>query len=357
MGQVYKCGLFTLASNLSDDDQPWIPPKPPPSGALVWTENSHKAWVVKLLTNSPLASRGWCLQERHLSPRLIHVYHNQVWVWECSTQVRGANSSGAIYSSGLRDHNLSWRKQNLTRDSSLSQYQLLDCWAKLITDYTKRQLTNESDRLAAIPGIERRLQPLLSCVYYAGIWESDYSGLLLYCGSVLRTAIHRFYAPGGIPLERLIGKYHPSDTPTWSWAASDKPVRFLSQYSRHERGEPSDWEATGKVYTELGEISYHSASSNQSNHAGSHIRLRAHLLFGLPNYVSFDNFLRHKHEMGEKAFQVKETSRDEATKLLFVILGVTRRGDSWNYDWDYGFGIILAPSELYKGICTTWYMD
>jgi hypothetical protein len=164
MGQVYECGLFTLASNLSDDDQPWLPPKPPPSGALVWTENSHKAWVVKLLTNSPLASRGWCLQERHLSPRLIHVYHNQVWVWECSTQVRAANSSGAIYSSGLRDHDLSWRKQNLTRDSSLSQYQLLDCWAKLITDYTKRQLTNESDRLAAISGIECRLQPnIIQC--------------------------------------------------------------------------------------------------------------------------------------------------------------------------------------------------
>jgi hypothetical protein len=59
MGQVYECGLFTIASNLSDDDQPWLPPEPLPWALKLWKGGPHKAWLLEILTNGPLASRGW----------------------------------------------------------------------------------------------------------------------------------------------------------------------------------------------------------------------------------------------------------------------------------------------------------
>jgi hypothetical protein len=347
MGQVYECGLFTIASNLSDDGQPWLPPDPLPWALKLWKGGPHKAWLLELLTNSPLASRGWCLQERHLSPRLLHVYHKEVWVWECSSQVRGANCDGLVYKTVITDATLSWRKQNLSH--ALSRNQLLDCWDKLVVDYTKRQLTKQSDRLAAISGIECRLQPLLSSVYCAGIWDSDILSLLWYCGTV-------FYPDGEATdgtIDIPIWDGHSSDMPTWSWAASNKPVRFLThRTSGHERGlgevqEPVRWRAVREYFRHLGQISYHSTTSDQSNDIGWSIRLEAPIRppgSDFPFLVSLDSIiLRPESEETKRGriYRRFKNSRDEAAKLHFVVLGVY-------YDTMI-FGIILAPSKLCAG--------
>lgn len=348
MGEVYESGVFTIASNLSDDVGPWLPPDPVPWALKLWKGGPHKAWLSELVTNGPLASRGWCLQERHLSPRILHVYHKQVWVWECGFRIGGANCSGLVYSSDITDHTLSWRKQNLTRAISLSRNELLGCWDKLVVDYTKRRLTNQSDRLAAISGIERRLQPLLSCAYHAGIWESDIFGLLWYCGTVLRTADRPSDVTDPILLENLIENCYSSDMPSWSWAASEKPVRFLTcKVSGNERGlqEPDYWGVNGKSCTFLGEIHY-STTSDESIHLGSSIKLRAPVWLSdkdFPSLISFDSILEpnSKHL---REFWLKESSRDEPKRPHFVVLGVDT-GRSYKV-W---FGIILAPSKLYEG--------
>jgi hypothetical protein len=247
---------------------------------------------------------------------------------------------------------LSWRKQNLIAARHLSQDELFDCWNKLVTDYTKRRLTNESDRLAAISGIERRLQPLLLSVYCAGIWDSDILGLLWYCGTV-------FFPDGeatdDITIDNPIGDGHSSDMPTWSWAASNKPVRFLThRTSGHERGlgevqEPVQWRAVREYFRHLGQISYHSTTSDQSNDIGWSIRLEAPIRppeSDFPFLVSLDSIiLRPESEDSKRGriYRLFKTSRDEATKLHFVVLGGYDRNISMI------FGIILAPSKLCAG--------
>jgi len=136
------------------------------------------------------------------------------------------------------DKTLLWRKLNLSQANSLSRNQLLDCWDKLVTDYTKRRLTNQFDRLAAISGIALRIQPLLLCAYYAGIWESDIFGLLWYSG-MLERRTERLYQPR--LLESLIENYPPSDMPSWSWASSEKPVRFLIHHGDTFRSERDEY--------------------------------------------------------------------------------------------------------------------
>lgn len=352
MGEVYESGVFTIASNLSDDNQPWLPPDPLPWALKLWKGGPRKPWLLELITNSPLASRGWCLQERHLSPRILHVHHRQVWVWECNFRVRGANSSGLVYSSDVTDDTLSWRKQNLTRPVSLSRDQLFDCWHKLVADYTKRRLTNRSDRLPAISGIERRLQPLLSCAYHAGTWESDIFGLLWYSGTVLSTfwKLRRFDT---ILMEDLIK--HPSDTPTWTWAASENPVRFLThKVSGNERElhEPDiGWGMDRNNYTQLAEINYHSITSDENIHNSSIIKLKAPELpsdADLPTWFSLDSFLVPESGYNEyhdllNGYRLKENSRDKEARLHFVILGRE------TIAYHYVFGMILAPSRSPSG--------
>jgi hypothetical protein len=355
MGEIYESGAFTIASNLSDDDQPWLPPDPLSWAVKLWKGGPHKAWLSELLTNSPLASRGWCLQERHLSPRILHVYHKQVWVWECNFRVRGANSSGLVYSSDVKDDTLSWRKQNLTRPISLSQDQLFDCWHKLVADYTKRRLTNRSDRLPAISGIERRLQPLLSCAYHAGIWESDIFGLLWYSGTLLQT-FGMAVRSRTILIEDIIKD--PSDTPTWTWAASEKPVRFLGhKVSGNEQGllEPSDgWDITRSNFTHLAGISYHSTTSHENIHNSSSIKLIASVWppdADLPRWFSLDSVLvpesgySQNHDLLNN-YQLKQNSRDEEARLHFVILG---KEAICQFRLPDVYGIILAPSKLHTG--------
>jgi hypothetical protein len=363
MGEVYEGGVFTIASNLSDDDQPWLPPDPLPWALKLWKGGPHKAWLSELITNSPLASRGWCLQERHLSPRILHVYHKQVWVWECNFRVRGTNSSGLVYSSDVTDDTLSWRKQTLTRSTSLSRDQLFDCWHKMVADYTKRRLTNRSDRLPAISGVERRLQPLLSCAYHAGTWESDIFGLLWYSGTVLQTGearSNRMSVSHEFLVENLIKD--PSDTPTWTWAASNKPVRFMGlKISGVEQGwlEPiteNRWSISRSNFTCLAGIIYHSTISDQKIHNSSSITLIApewpsdafH-----PTWFSLDNFLvpeseYDQHRQLSDIYQLKQNPRDEATQLHFVILGRETKSKTRVPD-EYAYGIILAPSRLHTG--------
>jgi hypothetical protein len=349
MGQVYECGLFTLASNLSDDDQPWLPPEPLPWALKMWKGGPHKPWLFELLTNSPLASRGWCLQERHLSPRILHVYHKQVWVWECGSRMRGVNCSGLVYASDIVDHTLSWRKQNLSHTASLSRNQLLDCWDALVVDYTKRQLSNQSDRLAAISGIARRLQPFISCGYHAGIWESDSLGLLWYCGTVLETDRPPSNITCTIQIENRIENFRPSDTPTWSWAASDKPVRFWThKVSGNEQGLQEL--QFGGVHrgrcTALGEISHHSTTMDEGMQICLSITLRAPVLplnVKVPRFLSFDSILRPDLEYGKSLVRLERSSRTKAAQLHFVILAVQY---STHND---GSGIILARSKLYEG--------
>jgi hypothetical protein len=38
-----------------------------------------------LIEDGPLTRRAWCLQERHLTRRILSVRDSSVWIWECDS--------------------------------------------------------------------------------------------------------------------------------------------------------------------------------------------------------------------------------------------------------------------------------
>jgi hypothetical protein len=117
--------------------------------------------------------------------------------------------------------------------------------------------------------------------------------------------------------------------------------------------EPAEWRVARNYYNYLGEIRYPSTTSDQSNNIGSSIRLKAPTWppeSRFPILVSLDSIVLGPGDPSEnsryaRVFRLLKTSRDEATKLHFVILGVSGEIS----DYESAFGLILAPSKVCAG--------
>jgi hypothetical protein len=88
--------------------------------------------------------------------------------------------------------------------------QLLQCWYRLINEYTQRELGLKSDRLPAIGGIAAEISRVTGFSYLAGLWQTN--------------LIHdvTWWAKAKEWLTRPEGYCGP----TWSWAAVDCPVSY-----------------------------------------------------------------------------------------------------------------------------------
>jgi hypothetical protein len=107
-------------------------------------------------------SRAWALQERVLSPRVVHFAEDQLY-WECSEGLEsedGLRSFPVRPSIGVDGHGGDWNE-------SLGRL-----WQTLVEDYNRRLMANEADKLVAISGIVSTLADIVEDKYYAGIWES-----------------------------------------------------------------------------------------------------------------------------------------------------------------------------------------
>ena len=86
-------------------------------------------------------------------------------------------------------------------------------WEELVHRYSKRRLTFFSDKLPALSGIAKQMQPLLGPGYFAGLWEQD-----LLHGLFWEVQL-RVYP-------RRTAEY---TAPTWSWASVDGEVSYAGR--------------------------------------------------------------------------------------------------------------------------------
>ncbi|KAK3392338.1 HET domain protein pin-c2 [Sordaria brevicollis] len=205
---------------------------------------------------SPLRSRAWTLQERELSRRVIHFAKHQV-LWECAelkaTAQRPWHHHGG-YDPVVRDPEEEWwgeewkmirrevedgllclpqdqvtsnhhdgnhSVQNVNTPTStptssleslLSTYKSESSWWSLIHDYSQRQLTKPTDKLAALSGIAQFYQHthFPHAQYVAGLWSSSLNEDLLW--EVADSAKINARRPD----PRKKGGYV---APSWSWAS------------------------------------------------------------------------------------------------------------------------------------------
>ncbi|MCJ1385497.1 hypothetical protein MMC17_008620 [Xylographa soralifera] len=182
----------------------------------------------------PMFSRGWCLQERILSPRIIH-YSATELIWECRTSVECECGT-------LQGGNVSWGKPGLERKlrrvdhnaavkdiATDSTRHFAKSWEEIITDYTTMSLTKESDIFPAIAGVANMMQTKGLDGYLAGLWDNDIArGLLWY------TSHERYNINGSYMADEFLWNLYKDSYPakisrrasSWSWASILGPVHW-----------------------------------------------------------------------------------------------------------------------------------
>ena len=163
----------------------------------------------------PVDKRAWTMQEFLLSPRVLN-YGEAELTWHCQTE-----AVKTISKSQLSYYDLFHRlPKEIFTNKSLRQIsirkQQRELWPKIIENYSRRELTVNSDRLLAILGIANVLTEIWNDTYLAGMW----------LGSMI--AHMGWYRD---PFIKGTSMRRSDIVPSWSWASLEHPVAFWTVYS------------------------------------------------------------------------------------------------------------------------------
>jgi len=169
--------------------------------------------------DEPLYHRGWTLQERILSPRVLICIRDQ-FAWECQCRTE-TESGGQMESIGAMRLDT---KRDWTDGNDLASF--TDAWQCIVTEYSARSLTQRSDKLPAIAGLARKFSNFHSGAggrYLAGLWENSLLDDMLWS--------HWSIDVGAKPTRGRPATYR---APSWSWASVDGNVRWPLADSNRE---------------------------------------------------------------------------------------------------------------------------
>jgi len=168
--------------------------------------------------SAPIMRRGWIIQELLLAPRILYLFHHQLW-WECNRLLASETYADGIPFELLDTQSQFPRSRIMVHQPSekairskskrklrKTRKRLLKLWYDTIMAYTACDLTYATDKLVAISGVAKRFEYLLDDVYLAGHSK--------------RTIIKELcweYPMFAQPCRQL-GSYR---APSWSWASVD----------------------------------------------------------------------------------------------------------------------------------------
>jgi len=219
MGSIYRHALLNIAATSAYDSngglffdrdplqvQPiWI--SMPfglyylePHSNLVWDFICVEQGLENILDMATLNTRGWVVQERILSRRILHCHKSQLF-WECKTKtacetlpeeirncVHGTIPQIIRLLDRLEDET-EHRLPSDERGESVSlvtfsnpnlQNDVHRAWLSTIERYSACDLTNQEDKLVAISAIAKLLESYLADKYLAGIFQSQLGPNLLW---------------------------------------------------------------------------------------------------------------------------------------------------------------------------------
>ncbi|RBR19576.1 uncharacterized protein FIESC28_05571 [Fusarium coffeatum] len=156
----------------------------------------------KRVPRSNWYKRGWILQERLLSRRLIYYTQNKL-SWSCFTE-SGEEEGGDPEEAARIPLLRLWRGSG---DS------IFPIWRHIVSGYQSCQLTFSKDRLAAVGGISAQLEARFSCKIYAGILFH----------SPGEAAENLLWYASNAPL-RTFNEFH---APSWTWVAFHGEISFF----------------------------------------------------------------------------------------------------------------------------------
>ena len=177
--------------------------------AVVWSS----LWKEEI-ESQPLLKRAWVVQERALAPRTIHFARYQVF-WECSMLAACEAFPHGPVGREVRMQ-LPYPVQErqwygLTKSKDVPVTVALSSWREIVVFYSKCGLTVRTDKLTAISGLAKRMQPVIGCRYLAGLWEKHFLQQLLWWGGSRDPRSPKLYI-----------------APSWSWASVEGEIGFIN---------------------------------------------------------------------------------------------------------------------------------
>lgn len=216
MDQIYANGIINIAAGASEDSSEGLFRQRSGSSALqcplvvstegMWPPEQHEGiadfikrakrdegtlfercyfvskddWQ-RSVHQSTLARRGWVLQERLLSPRILTFGTRQIY-WQCGET--SCNEEGSP-----TDDDYTLKMQFATMLSGTSDWDWedslsassLDIWRSVVTDYSQTRLTKHTDRLVALSGLAKTFcRAMPHNQYLAGMWKDSLPNDLLW---------------------------------------------------------------------------------------------------------------------------------------------------------------------------------
>ena len=242
MGDIYENSHITIAATASQDSNGGLFSADRP---VVRRLDKHPHLYVRtqpecfptstsncIPTSMPLLTRAWVYQERRLSQRTIHFGKHQVY-WECQSNFASEdfseNKTWNTYAPDIKD------PKDLDWGDKLSDHK--NHWQKTVMEYTKLELTYESDRLPAIAAVVDRMSRLqrVDDVYIAGLWKS----------SILSDLVWR---------TREIEARPARMAPSWSWVSAPNSGVLWDGYEFTQEAEVISLEYTVVGAANLGEV-------------------------------------------------------------------------------------------------------
>ncbi|OOF94952.1 hypothetical protein ASPCADRAFT_507815 [Aspergillus carbonarius ITEM 5010] len=173
---------------------------------------------------NPLSSRGWALQERLLSTRIVHLAAPEM-VWECK------EAGWCECDKGLPTSRLATAE----KDIHIPQVE----WTATVEEYSRRSFTCLQDKLVALDGIAQRYRGPDSAQYLFGLWERYLADQLGWSAQY-----------GGNWSLPLTANKDIILCPSWSWISTYYPVEFRTY--RKDPPEPIEFEKLPNLPAEPG---------------------------------------------------------------------------------------------------------
>lgn len=182
----------------------------------LWYPGQYRDYIFEDKKGTLLDERGWIVQEKLLSPRILYFGKNTMF-FQCSTSTRNELALGARPTERMDykyyHHHYNSKRKFLQKDLTFEYAADFYYWweKELLPKYTRCELTHPEDRIPALSGLVRALKPP-DGEYLAGIWAYQLPDAL--CWTLKDDYL---YTEDNKPPPRIPG------IPTWSWASVSLP--------------------------------------------------------------------------------------------------------------------------------------
>ena len=185
----------------------------------IFVRRAHTSWRFGFVHTHPethciLTTRGWTLQEVILSQRMLWFTASEL-AWECGAE-SACECDATPTSEWICQSDTRLMRTTLTRISSHST-DLHHSWRALVQEFTRRDLTQATDRLPAISGLAASFKRHINSTYLFGLWKGELERHLLWCSDSFGNS-----APQ-ISCRSPLGQGY---APTWSWASIPGAIWF-----------------------------------------------------------------------------------------------------------------------------------